>query len=66
MAADNVSGIEGKPQTSLVVNKDLVKAYKADHDLHVALLMKKHGFTKSQATVAAYATGSTAIAGLVK
>lgn len=66
MAVDNVPGVEAKPQASVVVNKDLVKAFKKDHDLHVMLLMRKHNFSKAEAIVAAYATGVTAVPSLLK
>lgn len=66
MAVDNVSGTQTAPQTAVIVNKDLVKAFKKDHDLHVLLLMRKHNFSKAEAVVAAYATGVTAVAALLK
>ncbi|HEY8577064.1 MAG TPA: hypothetical protein VIL88_12070 [Devosia sp.] len=37
--------------------KERVKRAKLDHDLHVALLMKREGLSKPDATVMAYLDG---------
>lgn len=42
----------------MVTDKKALAAWRANYDLHVLLLMKQHGLTKSQAVVQAYHEGA--------
>lgn len=53
MATDLVGGVQ-EGATEL---KKRIKAKRLDHDLHVALLMKRHGLSKPDALILAYLDG---------
>ena len=43
---------------SVITDKKALLNWRTNHDLHVLLIMKRHGLTKSQALVQAYHEGA--------
>lgn len=48
---------EVKMQPTVMTDKKALLKWRTNHDLHVLMIMNKHGLTKGQASVQAYAEG---------